>query len=144
MNAPADRRILVVADLTPGTPHLLELVARRSESEPCRFFVLVPHAGHPDDPDWDVDRATALVQRAAHEPVEGLTGGADALEAVRAAMAQHDIDEVIISTPPHHLAHWIHHDLPSQIEKLGAPVTVVEGSEKAPPATPGFGGITLP
>jgi hypothetical protein len=144
MDAAPGRRILVVADLTPGTPHLLELVARRAESEPCRFFVLVPHGGHPHDPDWDVDRATALVQRAADEPVEGLTGGPDALEAVRTVMTEHAIDEIIISTPPRHLAHWIHHDLPSRVERLGVPVTVVEGAEKGPPATPGFGGITLP
>jgi hypothetical protein len=144
MDAAEGCRILVVADLTPGTPHLLDLVAHRAQSEPCRFFVLVPHAGHPDDPDWDVDRATALVQRAAHEPVEGLTGGADALEAVRVAVTEHGVDEIIISTPPHHLAHWIHRDRPSWVEEFGVSVTVVESSEKGPPATPGFGGITLP
>jgi hypothetical protein len=144
MNAPPGRRILVVADLTPATPHLLEEVERRAKSEPCRFFVLVPHAGHPHDPDWNVDTAKELVQRAAEEPVEGLTGGPDALEAVRAAMAEHGVDEIIISTPPEHLAHWVRHDLPSRVEKLGVPVTVVEGTEKGPPATPGFGGIQLP
>ena len=138
----ADHRVLVVADRTPAAQHLLDLLQAQAATQRCRFFVLVPAEGHPDDPDWDVDTATDLVHRATRAPAEGLTGGTDPVAAVRAAQDAHDIDEVVVCTRPTHLARWVHHDLPSRLEHLDVPVTVVAPDEAPPPATPGFGGPT--
>ena len=137
-----DHRVLVVADRTPAAQHLLDLLQAQAAVQPCRFFVLVPEAGHPDDPDWDVDTAADLVRRATRGPAEGLTSGGDPVAAVQAALADHDIDEVVVCTRPAHLARWVHHDLPSRLEHLDVPVTVVAPDEAGRPATPGFGGPT--
>ena len=104
--------------------------------------MLVPKVGHADDPDWDLDTAVDLVKRATHAPAEGLTGGADPVAAVRAAVDDHEVAEVVVCTRPKHLSRWVHHDLPSRLEHLGVPVTVVDPHEAPPPATPGFGGPT--
>ena len=138
----ADHRVLVVADRTPAAQHLLDLLQAQAAAQPCRFFVLVPEAGHPDDPDWDVDTAVDLVHRATRGPAEGLTSGADPVAAVQAALADHEIDEVVVCTRPAHLARWVHHDLPSRLGHLDVPVTVVAPDEASRPATPGFGGPT--
>ena len=48
--------------------------------------------------------------------------------AVSAAVnAVHDeqVDEIIVSTLPERVSHWLHIDLPARVERLGVPVTVV-------------------
>jgi hypothetical protein len=138
----AERRVLVVADRTPAAQVLLDLLQAQAAAQPCRFFVLVPEAGHPDDPDWDVDTAADLVHRATRGPAEGLTGGSDPLVAVQTALTDHDIDEIVVCTRATHLTRWVHHDLPSRLRHLDVPVTVVAPDEASPAAAPGLGGPT--
>ena len=120
--------ILIVANRTAATPLLLAEVRRRAAAGPCRFTLLVPR------PFWDADTeesaitlelAIPVLEEAAGGRVEGLVGTTDPFEAVVAALKTGDYDEVIVSTLPARVSHWLHIDLPARVERLGVPVTVV-------------------
>ena len=124
----APRRILIVAHRTAGTPGLLDEVRSRAAQERCRFVLLVPR------PYWDpeteeaaltLELAIPLLEDATGDRVEGLIGDADPLVAVRQTLEREPFDEVIVSTLPARVSHWLHRDLPSRVEQLGVPVTVV-------------------
>ena len=126
MESSTPRRILVVAYRTAGTPGLLDEVRRRAAQEPSRFVLLVPR------PYWDpeteeaaltLELAIPLLEEAAGGPVEGRIG--DPLGAVRETLEREPFDEVIVSTLPARVSHWLRRDLPSRVEQLGVPVTVV-------------------
>jgi len=125
--APA-RSVLIVAYRTAATPLLLAQVRRRAAEGPCRFTLLVPR------PLWDADTeesaitlelAIPLLDAAAGSHVRGLVGESDPFGAVSSALAAGDYDEVIISTLPARVSHWLHIDLPARVQRLGLPVTVV-------------------
>jgi hypothetical protein len=120
--------VLVVAHRTAATPPLLEQVRRRASKAPCRFTLLVPR------PLWDPDTeesaltlelAIPLLEEAAGGRVEGLVGDTDPFHAVCGALETGRYQEVIISTLPARVSHWLHIDLPARVQRLGFPVTVV-------------------
>ena len=120
--------ILIVANRTAATPLLLAEVRRRAAAGMCRFTLLVPR------PFWDADTeesaitlelAIPVLEEAAGGRVEGLVGTTDPFQAVAAALKTGDYDEVIVSTLPARVSHWLHVDLPARVERLGVPVTVV-------------------
>ena len=130
MSTPA--RILVVAHRTAATPKLLEQVRTRVQQGPCSFVLLVPR------PYWDpeteeaakvIELATPLLEEAAGGPVEAVVGDTDPFIAVRTALAESSFDEVVISTLPRRVSHWLRLDLPARVELLGVPVTVVEATQ---------------
>ena len=128
MEATPPTSILIVAHRTAATPPLLEQVRRRVSEGPCRFTLLVPR------PLWDPDTeesaltlelAIPLLEEAAGSRVEGLVGDNDPFHAVSDALAKGRYEEVIISTLPARVSHWLHIDLPARVQRLGFPVTVV-------------------
>jgi hypothetical protein len=128
MESSTPRRILIVAYRTAGTPGLLDEVRRRAARGRCRFVLLVPR------PYWDpeteeaaltLELAIPLLEEAAGGQVEGRIGDTDPLVAVRETLEREPFDEVIVSTLPARVSHWLHRDLPSRMEQLGIPVTVV-------------------
>jgi hypothetical protein len=122
----ATRHVLIVANRTAATPDLLDAVKRHAHEQPTSFTLLIPDEPEAKHPDWTLDVALPLLKEAAGEPVEGLadTSG-DPFDVVRNALSAGNYDQVIISTPPHRLSHWLHHDLPGRVEALGVPVEVV-------------------
>jgi hypothetical protein len=125
---PRPRDVLVVANRTAATPALLAEVRERAAKDPCRFTLLVPR------PFWDADTeqsavtlelAIPLLEEAAGGHVEALVGAEDPFRAVTAAVESHPYDEIIISTLPARVSHWLHIDLPARVQRLGLPVTVV-------------------
>ncbi len=122
------RNVLVVANRTAATPALIEEVRKRAAAGPCRFTLLVPR------PFWDADTeesgvtlelAIPLLEDAAGGRVEGLVGDTDPFHAVTEALASGSYDEIIISTLPARVSHWLHVDLPARVQRLSLPVTVV-------------------
>ena len=128
MESSTPRRILVVAYRTAGTPGLLDEVRRRAAQGRCRFVLLVPR--HYWDPETEeaaltLELAIPLLEEAAGGQVEGRIGDTDPLVAVRETLESEPFDEVIVSTLPARVSHWLRRDLPSRVEQLGVPVTVV-------------------
>src|ERR1035437_3514927 len=130
MSLPA--RILVVAHRTAATPKLLEQVHMRAGQGPYSFMLLVPR------PYWDpeteeaakvVELAVPLLEEAAAGRVEAVVGDTDPFVAVRTALEHSHFDEVIVSTLPQRVSHWLRLDLPARVERLGVPVTVVTAAQ---------------
>ena len=124
----ASAQVLVVAHRTAATPALLAAVRERAERSPCHFTLLVPR----DYWEADTERAAAVVELAVPlledacaDRVDAVIGDSDPFVAVREAVADGGFDEVIISTLPQRISHWLHRDLPARVEALGVPVTVI-------------------
>ena len=129
-------RVLILAHRTAATPLLLDAVRARSQRGPCSFTLLVPR------PYWDPDTEEAaftlelaipLLEEAAGRHVEGIVGESDPFEAARHLLERERFDEVIVSTLPEHVSHWLRRDLPHRIKQLGMPVTVVTAQRSERP-----------
>jgi hypothetical protein len=135
-------RVLVVANRTAATPGLLAAVRRRAADGPCVFTLLVPNpvrgleriADPEDHGDSEaqstLELALPLLEEAAGDRVEGLIGDPDPLTAIHDAVNVQGFDEVIVSTLPTRVSRWLHLDLPSKLEGLGLPVTIVTASSR--------------
>jgi len=126
-------RVLIVAYRTAATPPLLAAVRERAAQGPCEFTLLLPR------PYWDADTeesaltlelALPLLDEAASGHVEGLVGDTDPFVAVQGAMQRTPFDEIIVSTLPTHVSHWLRMDLPARVRRLGVPVTVITAIER--------------
>jgi hypothetical protein len=129
----AGAHVLVVAHRTAATPRLLDAVRARAAAGECRFTLLVPRTYW--DPDTEqaaaiIELALPLLEDAAGGHVEAIIGESDPFVAVRDTLAGGDFTEVLISTLPERVSHWLHRDLPSRVEKLGVPVTVVTAKSR--------------
>jgi len=132
------RRILIVAYRTAATPALIEAVRKRAARGSVSFTLLVPR------PYWDPDTEEAaltlelalpLLDEAVGDRVEGLVGDPDPFVAVQDVLARERFDEVVVSTLPARVSHWLRRDLPSRVEQLGLPVTVVTAEATRHPVT---------
>ena len=78
-----------------------------------------------------LELAIPLLEDAAGGHVEGIIGDSDPFVAVRDAVQRLGFDEIIVSTLPARVSHWLRRDLPSRVEQLGLPVTVVTAAQSA-------------
>jgi hypothetical protein len=88
------------------------------------------------DPDTEeaelvVELAVPLLEAAAGTRIDAVVGDADPLEAVRELLATTDVDELILSTLPQRVSHWLRRDVPARLRALGIPVTVVTAEQSA-------------
>jgi uncharacterized membrane-anchored protein len=130
--------VLVVLNKVEATAPLLEALRLRAAEGAAHYTVLVPNPAHlafdrnsPDTTDGDALLAKALPQ------IEGQTGSGASGRVAASPNAYDDIveelkagsySEIIIETPPSHLSHWLHVDLPQRIAELGYPTETVPAS----------------
>jgi hypothetical protein len=133
---PGPAHVLVVAHRTAATQRLADAVRGRAASGPCTFTLVVPR------PYWDPDTEEAelvlelaipLLEEAAGGHVKGVVGDTDPVKAVRDAMAAEHAHEVIVSTLPERVSHWLRRDLPHRLRELGVDVTVVTATQSDRP-----------
>jgi hypothetical protein len=125
--------VLVLANETIGGAPLLDAIKERHEQGDARFYVVVPRT----EPKFGrvvyddavrssaqvrVDLALAFAEQEGIE-AEGETGDPDPFTAAMDAIAEHGIDEVIVSTHPHTSSGWMRRALPERIaDESGLPV----------------------
>jgi len=127
--------VLVVLNKVAPTGALIDAVRRRAAVAPAEFRVLVPN---PDNLGFDHgDPAAAAGQdllAAALPPLRAAAGGEITGRVAQSPNAYDDIveeldagtyTEIILETPPAHLSHWLHVDLPQRVAQLGLPTEAV-------------------
>ena len=128
--------ILVLANETIGGAKLLDTVRERHAQGDARFFVVVPQTrprygnvvyteAVRDSAQVRVDLALNFMKSEGMEG-HGEVGDPDPFNAAMDAIAEHRIDEVILSTHPSTSSGWLRRDLPERIESAsGLPVNHV-------------------
>jgi len=138
---PDHARVLIVANRTAATPALIAAVRERAGRGPCSFVLLVPQLAAEEafgekEARKTIELAVPLLEEAADGEVPAEIGTSDALLAVERVLVHERYDEVIVSTLPERVSHWLKRDLPSRIERLGIPVTVVRARSAREPLHP--------
>ena len=130
--------VLVVAHETAATAALIDAIRTRAAHGAARFHLLIPnHSEHAEiteaerehrhaDGERMLERALPLVKAAAGGEATGsVSYRHDPMDAIEEAVHDGSFHEIILSTLPHHLSHWLHVDLPHRLGHLGLPVTTV-------------------
>jgi uncharacterized membrane-anchored protein len=133
--ATGEPRILVVANKTDATPALLDAIKQRVATGPASFYMLVPNPDHlafdrntADHPKGDevLARALPVLEGPAGGEVNGrVANSPNAFDDIVEELEGSDYDEIILETPPSHVSHWLHVDLPERIKHFGVPLRVV-------------------
>lgn len=134
------RRILIVANQTMGSTHLVDEVKGRMRRARCEFVVLAPAS--PSSP--GVLREDKAAREEARErldaacerlrrvgaSVTGVVGDFYPLRAIQDLLLVEEFDEIIVSTLPQGPSEWLRMDLPSRVaRRFGLPVTHVVSPE---------------
>lgn len=130
--------VLVVLNKVAPTEALLEAVGRRAALSPATFRVLVPN---PDNLGFDHDgpdggdgvellaRAIPRLRDAVGEAVSGrVARSSNAYDDIVEELDAGTYTEIILETPPAHLSHWLHVDLPQRVAQLGLPTEAVSAT----------------
>ena len=134
------RTYLIVANQTLASEALTDVIHARLADGPIRAIVVAPrervgglltsnetasHAAAQDRVDEIVARLQALGSEASGE-----VGDPDPVQAVKDAMREQPVDEIIVSTLPKGLSRWLGEDVPSRLrDAVGVPLTVVSQTE---------------
>jgi len=128
-------RVLVVTNKTTATPALIDAVRQRAATGRARFFMLIPNPAHlafdrvgRNTHLGEAELATALplLEEPASGEVEGrVASSPNAYDDIVDELKARGYDEIILETPPTHVSHWLHVDLPDRVAHLGYPLTVV-------------------
>jgi hypothetical protein len=128
--------VLVLANETIGGKALLDAITERHQQGDAKFFVVVPQTrprygnviyteAVRDSAQVRVDLALAFARQEGMD-AQGEVGDADPYNAALDAVAEHRIDEIIVSTHPTTSSGWLRRDLPERIRQgTGLPVTHV-------------------
>jgi uncharacterized membrane-anchored protein len=138
-------RVLVVANRTAATPALLDAVRARAARGPAVFHLLVPNAAaHAEITDTERERdrtaaehvlalALPLLDEASGHHAEGSVSiRHDPMDAIEETLHAGQFDEIVLSTLPNNISHWLRLDLPARLAHHGLPVTVVTARGRLP------------
>ena len=130
--------MLVVTNKATATASLIDAVRKRAAAGPARFVMLVPNPAHlgfdrvnADTSVGEADLATALplLEEPAGGRVEGrVATSPNAYDDIVDELKSRDYQEIILETPPSHISHWLHIDLPERVARLGYPLTAVSAT----------------
>lgn len=130
--------VLVVLNKVTPTESLIAAVRERVAAGAARFHVLVPNPhnlgfdhGDPVPTDGDALLAAALppLREAAGGEVSGrVANSPNAYDDIVEELDAGTYTEIIIETPPAHLSHWLHVDLPQRVAQLGLPTEAVSAT----------------
>jgi uncharacterized membrane-anchored protein len=138
--AVADRaaQVLVAVDRHAVTPGLADVLRARTALGPATFHVLVANPAaaaevteherqrHVDEAKRVLQLTLPFITRAVGNSVTGSVSiRHDPMDAIEEALHDGDFHEIVLSTQPHSVTHWLHLDLPRRVEHLGLPTTVV-------------------
>ena len=132
--------VLVVANLTASSQHLLDVLKARAERSPIRVTLVMPGQGPGLGGKQAVrerlDEALAAM-RAAGLDAEGTIGDEYPMEAVAECFDPAVHDEAIVCTLPGRSSKWLQYDFPHRVARFtGVPVTHVVADDLRPtPAT---------
>ena len=141
MESSGRAHVLVVANRTAATPALLDAVRARAEEGPADFHLVVPdpehhhrRAAHEHSAG---DKVLALALPLIREAAGGHADGSvsirhDPMDAIEETLRAGEFDEIILSTLPPHVSHWLHVDLPRRVAHLGLPLTTVIAGDRVP------------
>lgn len=140
---------LVIANQTLSSEELRLEIARRIETGPVRFYVVVPATPIPHPLMWEereslraarqrLDLILAWMRERGAE-ADGEIGDRDPVAAALDALRRQPADEVILSTLPAGRSRWIHQDVPTRLRRTVAlPLTVLTPAREAPDVAPGL------
>jgi uncharacterized membrane-anchored protein len=127
--------VLVVLNKVEATAALLDAVKRRTATGAARFFVLVPnpdHVGFDRNGSGSADgeallaKALGQLQAPARSTVSGrVANSPNAYDDIVEELKARSYAEIILETPPAHISHWLHFDLPRRIAELGYPTEAI-------------------
>jgi hypothetical protein len=134
------RDYLIVANQTLTSRSLADALGQRLAEGPIRAHVVVPLTRVGGRLTWDEaasrqaaeDRLDELLThlRGLGSEASGEVGDPDPVQAVRDAMRDQRVDEIIVSTLPKGLSRWLGEDVPSRLrDAVGVPITVVSQPE---------------
>ena len=135
VTAGAGPAVLVVLNKVAPTDSLLAAVRERVAAGAERFHVLVPNPhnlgfdhGDPIPSDGRELLAGALppLREAAGGEITGrVANSPNAYDDIVEELDSGAYTEIILETPPAHLSHWLHVDLPQRVAQLGLPTEAV-------------------
>ncbi len=132
--------VLVVANLTASSQHLLDALKHRADRSPIRITLVMPaHGPGLGGREAVRDRLDEALEgmRAAGLEANGAIGDADPMEAVAECFDPARHDEAIVCTLPGRSSKWLQYDFPHRVARYtGVPVTHVVADDLRPaPAT---------
>ena len=123
-----------MANKVAATPALVDAVRERAAAGPAEFFMLVPNPGHLAfdrvSPDMHEGRrcsreALPELEQAAGGEIDGRVARARTPTTTSCRARRGEYAEIILETPPSHVSHWLHVDLPQRVALLGYPLVTV-------------------
>jgi hypothetical protein len=112
---PWTTKLLVIANRTVDSDELYDMLIARAAAGPVEVTLVAP-ASTPGTGER-VERAVQRL-RDAGVTVEGTIGDPDPIAAVQATWNPRSFDEVVVTTLPTDVSHWLSLDLPHRIRRL--------------------------